>query len=131
MKGAIPNHLPHNDGGAWAGSEFRSAGHMIAFDDIESMVLDPSFAQFGFAGMPNTAIAMPVDASEQSWPIAVSETAFVIYLPGADAGGWRPQYDGAFEAAGSMALGIANHLTDGGAPHQHGVRLDLDGAIIR
>lgn len=130
-KGAIPKDLPHSDDGVWAGSAFRSAGHMIAFDEVESMVLDPSFEQFVHAGMPNTAIAVPVDTSQTTWPIAVSETAFVIYLPAADTGGWRDQFDAAFEAAASMALEIAEQLAAGRAPHMHGVRLDLDGAILR
>lgn len=130
-KGAIPNDVPHYDDGDWAESAFRTAGHMIAFDEVESMVLDPSFEQFTRMGMPNTAIAMRVDPSQPTWPIALSDTAFVIYLPAADTGGWRGQYDAAFEAAESMALEIAHHLAAGGSPRRHRVRLDLDGAILR
>jgi hypothetical protein len=131
-RGAIPSSAEHSDGGGhWAGSAFRSAGHMIAFDDIESMVLDPSFEQYGFAGMPNTAIAVKVDTSQQTWPIPLSETAFVIYLPDADEGGWDEQYGLAYSASESMVRDLATHLATGGAPNTHWGRLDLDGAIIR
>lgn len=131
-KGAIPQHAEHSDDGEhWVGSAFRRSGHLIAFDDAESMVLDASFGQYGFAGMPDTAIAMKVNTSESTWPIPLSETAFIIYLPDADEGGWREQYDLAYEASGSMAGAIATHLASGGQPHTHWVRLDDDGAILR
>lgn len=131
-KGAIPQNMEHSDDGEhWVGSAFRRSGHMIAFDETEAMVLDASFEQYGFAGMPNRAIAMKVDASQATWPIALSEAAFIVYLPDADDGGWSEQYALAYEAATSMAGEVAAHLASGGQPHTHWVRLDDDGAIVR
>ena len=130
-RGAISADVQHSTEGAWEGSAFRTSGHMIAFDDEESMLLDPSFEQFGFAGMPNTAIAVNVDISTPEWVVALSEEAFVVYLPDGDTGGWNEQYEAADAASASMSLQIASHLASGGSADSHLVRLDLDGAILR
>lgn len=131
VRGAIPSDVQHSTEGPWEGSAFRTSGHLIAFDEEESMLLDPSFEQFRIAGMPNTAIAVNVDISASQWVVGLSEEAFVVYLPKGDTGGWNEQYEAAYAAAASMSLQLASHLASGGSPDSHLVRLDLDGAILR
>lgn len=111
-------------------SPFRQSGHMIAFDAQGNNLLDPSFEQFVRFGFPDTVISHGVDPAAAEWPVDLGDGAFVVYLPGADAGGWQDAYDGALRASAVMAAVIAAHLKAGGAPNTHGVTLDTTGAII-
>lgn len=103
---------------------------MVAIDKESSLLMDPSLEQYVAAGFPNTVVVQRVDLSDPEWGVPLSDESFVVYLPGADRGGWEESYERARTAGYDMVEQIHAHLKSGGAPHTHNVRLDLDGAIL-
>lgn len=122
---------PANETTWAADSPFRQSGHMVAIDEQTNTLIDPSLEQYAGYGFPDTVISTAIDPEAGVWTVLFKDGGFIEYLSRADAGGWQSGYEAALVAAVSMAREIAEHLKDGGAPHDHEVRLDLDGAIVR
>ncbi|TFC15627.1 hypothetical protein [Cryobacterium sp. MDB2-10] len=131
--GAIDqNTVALNEDASWSeDSLFRNSGHMVAVDQRHSLLLDPSLEQFVAAGFPNVVLVTSVDLSDSEWAVSLSADSFVVYLPGADLGGWQDHYERARGAVFGMVEGILAHLKSGRSANSHPVRLDLDGAILR
>ncbi|MHC2998805.1 hypothetical protein OB08_06285 [Microbacterium sp. HJ5] len=116
----------------WAAdSPFRQSGHMVAVDERTNMLIDPSLEQYAGYGFPDTVIMTRIDPQADVWTVLFEDGGFIEYLPTADAGGWKSEYEAARIAAASMAREIAEHLKRGESPNAHRVTLDFDGAIIR
>lgn len=116
----------------WAAdSPFRQSGHMVAIDERTNMLIDPSLEQYARYGFPDAVVFTAIDPEVDVWTVLFKDGGFIEYLPGADTGGWQSDYEAARIAAASMAREIATHLKRGGAPHNHQVTLDFDGAIVR
>ncbi len=117
---------------SWSeGSLFSNSGHVVAVHHGHSLLLDPSLRQFAAAGFPDGALVTPIDLSSSEWKVCLSDDSFVVYLTGADVGGWQDHYERARVAVSGMVEEIVAHLKSGRSPDSHRVRLGIDGAILK
>jgi hypothetical protein len=96
-------------------TDFDRAGHMVVTADDGNWLLDASFSQFTYAGLPRTIITTPVeDVHPRLGFTQIADSDMQIrYWFEDEVGGWRDQYDDYLSLNRGLIEALARLIREG------------------
>ncbi|THG32892.1 hypothetical protein [Naasia lichenicola] len=112
------------DNPAMDGSEFQRAGHMVVSVGDPALVLDPTFRQFAFAGLPPVSLVASVadDAPATGyWHLDLAGFSVTYFIEDGNSG-WQEVFARILPEWRPLARELAEHLRLGRSAERVGLR---------